>query len=966
MLINLRTKIVFLLAMICVYCQGLSAQGFEKFYTQDNTTSIGRVLTKCQDGGYLLAGDNTLNTNIYPTEVRLIKVNHHGEILWENNLITFSGSVTRVSDVIANTDGTYLVAGFTQGSNIVFLANVNDNGAVLWLKQYNNDVSSSIYDGFRIKIQRHNDQSISMIWNNVEGKIQALHTNTEGNEIWKNLYPQSDYAQNDQFSVKINADNSIYVSGKNGNLTSSILTTIIGFDGNYIGSFVINTSAESFTNSLIPYWLSDGNLLVTSNLSPDPFAVTNNYHLEKLSENGTLIWESTLANPPNTGYKSGGSLVETANGDFLLSYSYILDVSPSFNGNTAITKINANGIKQWTKVHIPTAEIAADFASYSVVPTDDGGFAALGTRFADFTNLPFITSSLYFIKGDANGRIYTRTILGRIMKDIDLNCADIPQETGFKNVPIVATNDQNKHIYATTDENGYYTMDVDSGQYIVSVVPPSEQWNLCQNDVIAIVTTVNDSANIDFPIQPNSTCPQMEVFISTDRVRGCVFGSWTINYCNLGTETAENAYVIVQLDPLMNPTSSSVPLTVLANNAVRLELGNVSSLDCGSVILGTFLSCDAILGQTLCAEAHVYPDTICGQVGAPKLTIKGKCVNNQIIFTIKNTGNAPMTLPVDYIVIEDDMIQLNFQGQIPTLGIGEEANISIPATGATFRMEINEGNGLIASAAIEACGNNPSFGFVTMFPPDDAPTFIDIFCKEVIGSYDPNEKLAYPKGATSEHYLAKNTDIEYQIDFQNTGTDTAYLVVLRDTLDVALNPASIRMGASSHPYTWELLDQGELKITFKDIYLVDSNANEPASHGFVQFRIAQQKDLVDGTVITNRAGIYFDGNLPVITNEVFHTIGKPYVLVTFDEEKALAKATVTPNPSADFAEITLNNGLIGAKNFILTDVTGRIIQSRTFEGDKISVNVKTLPLGLYYFQIIAENGFKVGGKMLKE
>jgi hypothetical protein len=174
------------------------------------------------------------------------------------------------------------------------------------------------------------------------------------------------------------------------------------------------------------------------------------------------------------------------------------------------------------------------------------------------------------------------------------------------------------------------------------------------------------------------------------------------------------------------------------------------------------------------------------------------------------------------------------------------------------------------------------------------------------------------------------------------------------------------MGASSHPYTWELLGQGELKITFNDIYLVDSNANEPASHGYVQFRIAQQKDLVDGTLIKNSAGIYFAGNLPVITNEVFHTIGKPYVLVTFEEEKAPAKATVTPNPFIDFAEITLINGFIGSKNFILTDVTGRIIQNRTFEGDKISVNVKTLPLGLYYFQIIAENGFKVAGKMLKE
>jgi uncharacterized repeat protein (TIGR01451 family) len=75
----------------------------------------------------------------------------------------------------------------------------------------------------------------------------------------------------------------------------------------------------------------------------------------------------------------------------------------------------------------------------------------------------------------------------------------------------------------------------------------------------------------------------------------------------------------------------------------------------------------------------------------------------------------------------------------------------------------------------------------------------------VIGSFDPNDKRGFPLGWQDQHLLERNQDIEYMIRFQNTGNDTAFLVVVRDTLPVAtLDPGTLRPISASHDYTWDV------------------------------------------------------------------------------------------------------------------------------------------------------------------
>ena len=161
------------------------------------------------------------------------------------------------------------------------------------------------------------------------------------------------------------------------------------------------------------------------------------------------------------------------------------------------------------------------------------------------------------------------------------------------------------------------------------------------------------------------------------------------------------------------------------------------------------------------------------------------------------------------------------------------------------------------AVALEGCGglNNP--GLVNLFPLSDPDPFEALDCLENIGAYDPNDKQGVPEGYGSQHYIKANTDLEYLIRFQNTGTDTAFTVVVLDTLSQQLDAASVRVQVASHPMEFAMLEGGILRFTFNNILLPDSNVNQAGSNGFIKFRIAQKPDLANETLIENSAAIYF-------------------------------------------------------------------------------------------------------------
>ncbi len=140
---------------------------------------------------------------------------------------------------------------------------------------------------------------------------------------------------------------------------------------------------------------------------------------------------------------------------------------------------------------------------------------------------------------------------------------------------------------------------------------------------------------------------------------------------------------------------------------------------------------------------------------------------------------------------------------------------------------------------------------------------IDSTSSVVTGSYDPNDKDATPYLTTEQ--VNDGIYITYLVRFQNTGNDTAFNVVLTDTLSSQLQFSTMKILDASHPC--KVTQKGaNVLFEFLNILLPDSNVNEPMSHGFIKFKLRAKTTLPDNTTINNIADIYFDYNSPVTTN----------------------------------------------------------------------------------------------------
>jgi uncharacterized repeat protein (TIGR01451 family) len=308
---------------------------------------------------------------------------------------------------------------------------------------------------------------------------------------------------------------------------------------------------------------------------------------------------------------------------------------------------------------------------------------------------------------------------------------------------------------------------------------------------------------------------------------------------------------------------------------------------------------------------------------------------------------SPLWVTVDGVVTYTDSIMISG---------GQTITYSFPGDGATWILNASQhplhpGNSQ-PNAHVELCGDSTNFtpGLVNEQPLNDADPVVDIYCGTVTGSYDPNDKTGFPLGLTSENYIQPNQQIQYVIRFQNTGTDTAFTVVIRDTLDTDLNIFTAISGVSSHPYTFKMYGQRVLEWTFDNINLPDSTTDQAGSNGFVTFHVEQVPNLSPGTEISNDADIYFDFNDPIITNNYVHRIYEGFVDVASVEiiQSEKAGVLIYPNPNNGDFSIKLNNSFNG--EYRISDQVGRIVKTGFIDGKEKTVQLE-LHNGVYFFQI---------------
>lgn len=154
----------------------------------------------------------------------------------------------------------------------------------------------------------------------------------------------------------------------------------------------------------------------------------------------------------------------------------------------------------------------------------------------------------------------------------------------------------------------------------------------------------------------------------------------------------------------------------------------------------------------------------------------------------------------------------------------------------------------------------------------------------VTGSWDPNDIQCLEGAKINLASLTK--PLHYVIRFQNTGTDTAFNAVVADVLSDKYDWSSFEFTGSSHPCAVKQKGN-KLEFIFQNIKLPHEAIDPDGSHGYVAFRIKPKSNLIIGDSLNNEAAIYFDFNLPVITNKVVTVVSPISTLATKIESFSL-------------------------------------------------------------------------------
>jgi uncharacterized repeat protein (TIGR01451 family) len=913
-------------------------------------------------GVYVLS--QLVNANQQAGSGIVVKYDEAGNYLWRKEFAEFRPVYNL--EATENGEVTLLTGDTTPDSTqsaFFRLVHLNGDGDTVWSKK----LSTNYFSGTCTRVPNNGYLLTGIVGPFIPGagyEWGIVKLDNAGNESWKFIADTIDFNSGgfSNPSVAVNNQGNIFFS-YSGDTTNTYggKTRIFSPNGNLL-----------WANN---YAFSDFNFLNASEIGSDFLvsgisgSLSNSFMLRRITTTGQTLWSKPIS---HDFYDANFHDAFTdANGNYVLS-GFNLTGSLNLQKILRVDVYNPDGdlVKQISRKLPGYGDLSIWTAQFK--PDGQNGYYVSGIL-SDFAGN---YAARFLLRMNADGLIYENFVIGDVRRDLNGDCqqdsTDLPilgQKVRYYDLS------NNQQLFSTTDSSGQYVVETAPGLLNIELLKPNNYWQACPQSFLADVQP-GDTVSQDFHLLPVVDCPFLEVEIGTGFLHRCFANQYYIRYTNSGTTVANNAYVDVKLDTAMIFDGTLSIFQYLGNRTYRFPVGDVGVGVTGYLNFWVTLSCDlSVPGQTHCVEAHIYPDSICLQNPSWSLAsvyLTGVCDGDSIRFTLQNLGLGNMVAPLEYVVIEDNII---FKLGDFQLNAGGEMTVAIPANGKTYRMEAQQepyhpGNSM-PSVAIEGCGQDSLgqylFGYISLFGEDDGDPFLSIDCQINVGSYDPNEILAMPEGVGAEHIIREGQELDYKILFQNTGNFYATKIVIRDTLPTLMDPATIVPSISSHPYTFDLSGEGIVTFTFDNIYLPDSNANEPASHGFVQYHIAPKNQFMpDGTLFENRAGIYFDFNDPVITNTCTRQIGHlqqitPTKTTEIDQKSNLQ---IAPTPANEVVYVTLQHITTSENSAILRDLYGKTIETQVFFGKICTIHRKGIPAGVYFLEIETDNKVSHFGKIV--
>lgn len=331
--------------------------------------------------------------------------------------------------------------------------------------------------------------------------------------------------------------------------------------------------------------------------------------------------------------------------------------------------------------------------------------------------------------------------------------------------------------------------------------------------------------------------------------------------------------------------------------------------------------------------------------------------NAEYTIICKNKGNQVLSGSVVFIYEDDvlDFVSSSVAPDVQTLGQLEWSYTGMaPFAVQTYHVTLNV-NSPVETPAVNI-GDELNFAvIISPIEGDETPSDNTFGLKQtVVGSFDPNDKHCMQGEVVSTTQIGNF--LHYVINFENTGNFPAENVVIKDLLDAdKFDISSLQVLSSSHAEV-PVLTGNKLEFYFEGINLV------PNEYGYVAYKIKTKPTLTAGSVVTNKASIFFDFNAPVVTNTAtttFQQLGVP--------RYNTASVKLFPNPVRSVLHIEADNPI---QSVSVLDSQGRMVWSgdnreTSATSHERDIDLQLLSSGVFFLRTVTEHGTCVD-KIIKE
>jgi hypothetical protein len=746
---------------------------------------------------------------------------------------------------------------------------------------------------------------------------------------------ENDWGGNDIWIIKTDASGSIQwqkdIGGTNGDALTCVKQTS---DGGYILGANSNSGIS-------------GN-------KTDSCRGGYDYWIIKLDASGTIQWQKTIGGTDNDQVTS---ISQTSDGGYIAGGISRSNISGEKTENSRgwddywIIKLDASGTIQWQKT------FGGSQFEYSPVvhQTSDGGYIIGGTSFSlasgDKTSTLWGEIDYWILKTDASGSIQWQKDIGGSASD-QLKHINQTSDGGF-----IIAGQSNSQVSGDKTENtwgsdDYWLMKTDGSGNIQwqESVGGSDQDFLVGSDqaadggfILGGYTRSGISGDKNESCRGNYDYWLVKVTGDFNSIRGKLFIDAN---SNLVQDAGEPSVILNRVTEAntgafsFSRQNGSYEITVLDTgnySVLPTPVSNFTAVPATQNAYFPSMNLVDSLNDFAFQPISLFND-LCLTITPLSLIRRNHFVTYMMSYT--NDGTVPLTPTITFYpdtapnfistspaasYQSPDSIVWNLPIIYPTQTSNVFATFQIPLS-LPIGLPIN------CSARIDPVAGdvNPACNYA-------------VSLDSIVFAYDPNQ-ITVDRNVLLTDELDSVPFLEYIVLFQKVGTDTAFNVRIQNEIDPLLDVNTFEWINSSSPanITYNPFTR-IMEFRFDNILLPDSNINEAASHGLLQYRIKPYSTLSAGDSIINTASIFFDFNLPVNTNNAITQVIAPEYVFPISSEQHLS---VFPNPTSSVFTVRFSNA--AARSVELRNMLGEQVWFERSNSSEVKIDAGGLSQGAYF------------------